>query len=131
DAGGSADNLFREAFGGLGRNDVQNSIQILQSRSLAERTAERLGYQYDVYSPEFRSFRDSISVKPVSNTDAIQIAVTGPDPVWAAQVANAHAASFADFMREMNRQEAAAAREFIEEQQALMEQQLRDAEDRL
>lgn len=130
-AGGGADQFFLEAFGGLGRNNVQNAIQVLQSRSLAERTAQRIGYRYDVYSPEFRAFRDSISVRPVSNTDAIQISVTGPDPVWAAQVANAHADSFAEFMQEMNRQEAAAARVFLEEQQAIMEQQLRDAEDRL
>ena len=117
--------------GTLGRNDIQNYVEILRSRSLAQRTAERLGLEMDVHSREFEAFRKRINVSPVSNTDAIRISVQHPDPVMAAQMVNAVAASFADFNREINRQEASSARAFIEEQLALTERQLREAEDAL
>src|SRR5690606_12525568 len=115
----------------LGRNDVQNHIEILRSRTLAERTAQRLGLEYDVHSPEFEKFRKSISVSPVTNTDAIRIAFQHPDPVFAAPVANAIAASFTEFSREINQREARSAREFIEEQLAVVQEQLQRAEDAL
>jgi len=129
--GAGSERLVLDMSGTQGRNDIQNYVEILRSRTIAERTAERLGLEMDVHSREFEEFRKSITVSPITNTDAVRISVQHPDPIMAAQIVNAVAASFADFNREINRQEASSAREFIEEQLALTERQLLEAENAL
>lgn len=111
------------------RNQMQNSVQILRSRQVAELAQARL-------SPEERSLlngsvRDSISVQPVSNTETLVVSVQQPDPRLAAAIANAVAASFIELNRELNRTEVTVAREFIEEQLVVAEQQLFEAEQAL
>lgn len=120
--------LFLEGLSGLAKDQLQNYVELLRSRTVAERAAAALGYEWDVHSSDFEGFRKSISVQPVTGTDTIRISVQNEDPHEAARVANALANAFIEFSRDMNRTEATNARLFIEEQLGVVEQQLRDAE---
>lgn len=120
--------LFFEAFSGMGKNQLQNYVELLRSRTVAERAARALGYDWDVQSEQFAEFRRSISVQPITGTEAIRISVQHRNPEEAARIANAVAEAFIAFSRDMNRTEATNARLFIEEQLAVVEEQLRRAE---
>lgn len=124
----SGEALFLQGLTGLNADKLQNYVELARSRTVAERTAAALGYDWDVHDPEFAKFRESISVQLVSGTETIRISVQGEDPVEAARIANAAAQAFIDFNRDMNRTEATSARLFIEEQLQLVEEQLREAE---
>ena len=122
----SGEALFLQGLTGLNADKLQNYVELARSRTVAERTAAALGYDWDVHDPEFAKFRESISVQLVSGTETIRISVQGEDPVEAARIANAAAQAFIDFNRDMNRTEATSARLFIEEQLQLVEEQLRE-----
>lgn len=128
DPSGSAERFFLEGIQGIGRNQISNYVEILRSRTLAKRAAAALGNNWDEHDPEFAAFRRSISIQPVSGTEAIRISVQGEDQVRVSGVANAVANAFIEFSREMNQTEASSARLFIEEQLAVVEAQLRQAE---
>lgn len=121
---GSAERMVLETLTGTSRNQVQNYVEILRSRTLALRAAELMGHDYDVHESAFQAFRSSISVSPVSGTETIRISAEDADPARAARIANAVAEAFIEFSRDMNRQQAAGARMFIEEQLQIVEQQL-------
>lgn len=124
----SAERLLLEGLQGASGNQLQHYVEILRSRTLAQRAAATLGYHWDLDAPELTQFRQSITVQPVSGTEAIRISVQSKDPVQAANIANAMANAFIEFNSEMNRTEASRARVFIEEQLRLIENQLREAE---
>ena len=115
----------------VARNQVQNSVEMLRSRQVALRAAERLGHSFGPTDAAFLGFHNSITVQPVSNTEAIRVIVTRPSPAEAADIANAVAAAFTELRRELNRDEITAARAFIEEQLAMAEVQLMAAEQAL
>ncbi len=122
---------FLEGFGPVGANKNQNLVEILKSRSLAMRAAEKLGRSYSPHSGEFTAFRNSISVQLVTGTDAIRIKVESPDPVEARDIANAVVDAFIDYNQELNTVEARNAREFIESQLLAVEADLYKAEEEL
>lgn len=123
-AGGGSALLF-PGLGGTSPTDIQNYIQILQSRTMAEQTAGRLGLAFESES-EFREFWNSINVQAISNTQMIRIAVEDADPRVAAERANAVVDTFIELSRSMNSEEARRAREFIETQLELANQQLEE-----
>lgn len=112
-------------------NAVQNSVEVLKSRVLAETTASRVGLQLDPHSTAFTQFRQSISVRPVQGTDAIRIHVQNADPALAQNTANALVASFVARTLDANRLEARNAREFIDGQLSVVERDLRQSEETL
>lgn len=130
DPGASGERMFLDTGAAVvTRNQVQNSVQILRSRQVAEMAVARLG---DLLPPEERQgWADRISVQPVSNTDTLIVSVQHTDARIAAAMANAVAESFIDLSRELNRSETTMAREFIEEQLQVAQAQLMAAEQAL
>lgn len=130
DPGASGERMFLDTGAAVvTRNQVQNSVQILRSRQVAEMAVARLG---DLLPPEERQgWADRISVQPVSNTDTLIVSVQHTDVRIAAAMANAVAESFIDLSRELNRSETTVAREFIEEQLQVAQAQLMAAEQAL
>jgi len=104
DPGASGERMFLDTGAAVvTRNQVQNSVQILRSRQVAEMAVARLG---DLLPPEERQgWADRISVQPVSNTDTLIVSVQHTDARIAAAMANAVAESFIDLSRELNRSE--------------------------
>lgn len=130
DPGASGERMFLD--GGpsvVARNQMQNSVQILRSRQVAELAAARLGD--GVLGASVENLRDAISVQSVSNTDTLVVSAQHPEPQLAADIANAVALSFIELSRELNRTETTVAREFIEEQLVVAEAQLLEAEQAL
>lgn len=108
------------------RNQLQNSVQMLRSRQVAEQAAARLGEA--ALATLDGELHDYISVQSVPNTEALVVSARHVDSQIAADLANAVAASFIEFNQELNRGELTTARLFIEEQLAVAEQQLFEAE---
>lgn len=121
-----------EALSGAGRSSVlQSSLDLFRSRTLALKTAQRLGYDWDEYSAEFGAFRNSISVQPTSGSDVVRISVQHVDPVIAQQAANLLVDVFIEESQRMNSQDVRAAREFIQAQLLQFEADLEQAEENL
>ncbi len=127
----SGEMLFLDSIQGISRNQVQNYIEILRSRSIALRAVEVMGEHYEISSSEFNSFRNSISIQPVSGAEVVRVSVQNIDPAKASLAANSVAESFIEFSRELNREQASSARLFIEEQLDFIETDLRLAEEAL
>lgn len=128
DPSSSPERLVLEGIQGIGRNPVQNYVEILRSRSVALQAAEKLGFQWDVYDPEFAAFRNSISIQPASGAETIVISIQNEDPELASDIANAMAETFIERSKEINRTEANSARIFIEDQLKIVEEQLEEVE---
>jgi len=109
----------------------QSTLEVLRSRTLALRTAERLGYDFDVHSSEFAAFRGSISVQSATNSDVIRISVQHEDPAEAQRIANALVETFIVESRRMNSEDIRAAREFVQQQLVQFETELERAEEEL
>lgn len=127
----SGEALFLQGLTGLNADKLQNYVELVRSRTVAERAAASLGHDWDVYDSAFAKFRESISVQLVTGTETIRISVQGENPSEASRTANAMAQAFIEFSRDMNRTEATSARVFIEEQLQVVEEQLRGAEEAL
>lgn len=130
DQSGGLENLLLDGSRGSG-NALQQSVELFQSRTLALRAARQMGYDWDEYSPEFRAFRGSISVQPVSSSDMIRISVQHEDPVEAQEIANQLVRAFIDRRQEMNSEDIRQARLFIEQQMMQYEAELEQAENDL
>lgn len=130
DPSASGERMFLDGGGAVvTRNHLQNSVQMLRSRQVAEMAAARLGDA--VLEGLEGPLRDYIAVQSVANTETIVVSAKHPHPQTAADIANAVADSFIEFNRELNRSELTVAREFIEEQLAVAEEQLVAAEQAL
>jgi capsular polysaccharide biosynthesis protein len=132
DSGGGGQLAFLDGMGAVvGKNKNQNYVEILKSRTLAMRTAQALGLDYDVHSSAFAGFRNNITVQLVQGTDAIRIKVQHPDPQQAQLTANTLVDTFMNLNQEVNTEDARSAREFIGEQLKIVEADLRKAEEEL
>lgn len=130
DPSASGERMFLDSGGSVvTRNLVQNSVQMLRSRRVADMAAQRLSE--DARAELTGSLSDYVTVQAVSNTETVVVAVRHPNPQVAAEIANAMADSFIEFNRELNRSELTVAREFIEEQLVIAEIQLLEAEQAL
>ena len=116
---------------GQSRNQIQNSVEILKSRTLAYNAAEILGLDYALGTPELNGFRKKFSVQPVQGTDFIRITYQSEDPLFAMQAVNALVDAFIESSLVKSREEARAARDFIEDQLVTLEAKLKDVENRL
>src|SRR5690606_39794990 len=105
--------------------------EILKSRTLAYNAAEILGLDYALGTPELNGFRKKFSVQPVQGTDFIRITYQSEDPLFAMQAVNALVDAFIESSLVKSREEARAARDFIEDQLVTLEAKLKDVENRL
>ncbi len=120
-----------ESLTGSGQSYVQNSLNLFRSRTLALRTAQRLGFDYDVHSSEFSAFRNRISVQPSSGSDLVRISVQHEDPAMAERIANTLVEAFIEESQRLNSLDVRAAREFIQAQLVQFEVDLEQAEENL
>lgn len=129
--GGEGIDLIFGVPGGLGRNAIQNYVEILRSRSLARQVIDCLGLEILFPSAEFDNFRKSISIQQVPNSDVIRISVQSPDRFLAEQIANTVVDIFEEQTQRNKQESTRAAREFITEQLAIVAENLREAEEAL
>ncbi len=104
---------------------------MLKSRSLALGLLRELGYDWDVYSPEFQEFRNSISVHSTAGSELLRISVQHVDPREAMRIANTMVDVFVTSIQEMNSENVRAARAFLAEQLEKFEADLERAEEEL
>lgn len=112
------------------RPSMQNYVELLKSRAVAERVAQQvLGAGAEPPSPEqVARIQEAVTIQALANTDAVQIRVRLPDPAEAQQVANAMVDVFTEVSQEMNRLEARAALAFVQEQLVQVQEKLSTAE---
>ncbi len=105
---GGAQNIFWS-----NQPNTANYVALLQSRSMAEKVAERL------VDPKMLSV-SSVSARPVRDADVIQIVVSAPGPATAVAVANAYVETYQQYDLDLSRLDVSAIRRFIEDQLALV-----------
>lgn len=92
------------------RDTVMNNIMfLLGSRTLLQRTGERLGM-----SP--RSVATQVAFKEIRGTNILSVTAKDRDPERAALIGNTITQEFSDYYSQINRAEATGARKFIEDQ---------------
>lgn len=133
-----------------GSRNIANEIEILKSRSIAQRVAERLQDIRNIpgtteelsvlrplddeRAPQSRDVvkrlrEEYLSVKPVSrDVDMIQLTVTSTVPEEAALIANLYATEYADYNQVSSRARMRASREFLGEQTQRLDSMLTSAE---
>lgn len=121
--------IFGFAGGLSNRNAIQNNIEILRSKALLWRVINEL--DLEITAEEFGSFRKSINIQPVPNSDVIRITVQSPDRFLAKEIAETVVDLFEQQTHLYKQHSARAAREFISGQLAIVAENLRQAEERL
>ncbi|MGE5599117.1 MAG: GumC family protein, partial [Bacteroidota bacterium] len=111
---------------GMPKNQVANYVEILKSRSLLLDVADRLGLPRDQES--LRRTQESLTVQPIPGTDAIELRVQHTDRRLAQRLANTYVKCFMRRSLADNQADARQAREFIEEQLAVVSSRLARAE---
>ncbi len=96
---------------------LNNTLQLLRSKSLRQRVADRVG-----------GLSADVTTRDIRGTDFIVIGATDKSPEKAALIANTMAEELVNFYVEINRTEATSARKFIEEQLTLAQSRLATAE---
>lgn len=115
---------------GMGSNNqVQNYVEILKSRSLAEKMGQLLELDINERGGRFAALRESITVQPVQGTDTIAVNVESTDPREAARAANCLVDAVIARTTSEEQSDVRAAREFIESQVGSVKSDLTRAED--
>lgn len=122
---------FLDALGGQTERTALNYVEILKSRTLMERVAERLGLHTPVDSSELDKLKRSVSVSPLKGTDTIKISVQLDDPALAAKIANTLVDVFIEENQKSNQAATRSAREFIGQQLETAKENLARAEEAL
>ena len=110
-------------FGVNAATVMADIIELLGTRSIAERVAQRVG------RTDVARVQRSISASVPRGTNLIRVEATAATPQGAAELANAAAVELSNFFRQTNAADAGRARQFVEQQLALIRQRL-DASDR-
>lgn len=103
-----------------------NLTEMIQSRTLLERTISKLGL---ATTPEKLGKR--MEVEKVGQTDMMRISAQAKTPMEAALLANTHTNEFINYYRQSQNSDARTADSFIVRQLTLSQERLRSAEDRL
>lgn len=110
-------NLDRALFGTqiFELSDVQRELQtgatMVKKREVAEKVKEQLGWQQSI-----EALLEMVSVSPSGQTNLIDITAVSSDPQTAADVANAFAAYFIEYRREVDRGIVESARKTIQDE---------------
>ena len=110
-------------FGVNAATVMADIIELLGTRSIAERVAQRVG------RTDVARVQRSISASVPRGTNLLRVEATAATPQGAAELANAAAVELSNFFRQTNAADAGRARQFVEQQLALIRQRL-DASDR-
>jgi len=108
-----------------GLADVANSIELLRSRSLAQRVAERMPDSMKLTAGELQSM---VAARPVRETDVVELVATGPSRASAVAAANAYLETYQQYDLDQNRAEVSATKKFIEDQLAVVGPRLDSSE---
>jgi tyrosine-protein kinase Etk/Wzc len=134
--------LFLEAFSWSPGDDLATQAQIIASKPVALRAAQRLGrIRVDATLEEVLADRAgsarldqlilSYTAKPIDNTSLIEIRSACATPEEALQVANAVTEEYIELHTLERNRQAIEARKFVERQVEEVSDKLRDAEERL
>lgn len=104
---------------------LANTVMIIKSRAVMERVQRRLG---DI---SLAMLLSSVDVEPIRGTDFLVITAKHPDPVRAAEIANATSEEFLKYNAEVNAAGAKMERVFIEGQLAQSQKRLAASEQAL
>ncbi len=124
-------NSFLDGLTKIGKNDVENAIEILRSRTLSERVIKRLRPDKPVSFQDTDALKRAVMVQAVPGTDMVRIKVESPNPRGARDIANALVEAYSQESQRNNRTNAQSARQFIETQLGVVEADLQKAEDAL
>ena len=100
---------------------AENCIELLRSRTMAERVAERMPDSLKLSAGTLQSM---VSARPVRSTDVIELVAAGPSAAAAVAVANAYLETYRQYDLDQSRAEVSATRKFIEDQLAVTEPRL-------
>lgn len=128
---GGVEMPFLETLANMGKNPVQNYVEILKSRTIMEHVVAKLGLDTPVPSSQLDALRSSVKVQPVQGTDTIRITVESDSPQEAMLVANTTVDIFIEQSQLINQEAARSAREFITQQLKVVEGKLERAENAL
>ncbi len=110
-------------------NPIDTEAEVIRSVPLIQKTINELKLKNDKGELiTVNSFLNKLQVNAISTTDVLRVTYQNPDPKKAAQVVNTLVANYLDNNILVNRAEAIAAREFLEEQLPHAEQTLLDTE---
>ena len=108
---------------------LSTQAEVIRSRPIAEATVEALGLTDEAGEPlNPQTIAGGLNVRPVSGTDVLGIAYQSDDPELAAAIVNQVMEEYRESNILSNREEAAAAREFIKEQLPQSQDAVRIAE---
>jgi len=124
------------AYSPMGRNLLQNYCQLLKSTTLAERVWDalrRLDPSLPILqsSDGVKSIEDGLSVKPVRETDLIEVSAQARSAQEATLIANTIAEEFVEQQLSVVRGEFTEQRRFLEEQLPIVEVKLTESEEEL
>ena len=113
----------------FGSDPLETQAQIVRSLPIMAEVIEELDLTTDEGNPvEPRSLLGKVGVRPVSDTEIMRVSFESDDPEEAAMVANEVIRVYREFNIASNKEEAAAARRFIEEQLPTTEDRVLEAE---
>lgn len=124
-------------FGYTKATEITNHTLILKSHSLMEKVAqsftpaemESLGVSN--ISEIIGKIRKATTITPVKNSDIIEIKCKTEKPYTAALIANKIAESYIQYNIDDKRREVSGVRKFAEAQKKVVEEQLKEAEDKI
>ena len=96
-------------------NDVANCLELLRSRSMAEKVAERM---HDSMPLSAGTLQSMVLARQVRETDVVELVASGPSAASAIAVANAYLETYRQYDLDQNRAEVTATLQFIEDQLA-------------
>lgn len=145
--GSNQSSIFNFNSFGNQNTHIANQLEIIKSRTLAERVVKRLELSelrdsLSLFQPnekgEYRTLRqmvgsvkNTIEVINKKDTDIIEITISAPSPFEAAFLANTVAQEYTLASEEFNRGEIKDLRGFLEDQLSRKEEELRSSEDLL
>ena len=91
---------------------VDNCIELLRSRSMAERVAEHMPDSL----LSSGALQAAVAARPVRETDVIELVASGPSRASAVATANAYLDAYRQYDLDQSRAEVSATRKFIEDQ---------------
>lgn len=107
---------------------MRNYVEYIKSRTLTEATLARLGWLQSSSEEEVLLWQGSISVQQVQGTDLARLSVECNEPEKATAFINTLVEEFQERIHQMNQESTGAAMEFITQQLAIAENDLKEAE---
>lgn len=121
------------AFQSVGRSDpIRTQIALLETRPVLSETILRCGLNDALGKPwPATRLRGRLTFRTLPSTNIISIACRYIDPVIAARIVDTLSLVFAEQNQRLNRENAAAGKDFVQTQLVLLEEKFGKAEDEL